>query len=572
MSSYSYYKETKIKVRISPLDSAQGERQMALAFAAPALAKKRHAALGQWARGALVLGLAGLVVLGSSGSAILASAFEAHVVNVTAQIEPRPEEETTTLTVTKIVCNDESLLPNWGNVKGEPPITSSTAADFLANLSEDQADDCWLEEGWFFQWAPEEVFNQFPPPPPSNTGEAGAPWVAFGPTNISGVASIVVPLDNINPRIWVREVFKEGYFPFSVEDSSVDEDLLAFDDVSAEFYCHRDVIYYDNLDFVSYPAAGETYYCVAFNVGERQEQLSSTPQQTVVLNEILPNPEGDDNQDGLLGEWVELYNLGDSAVNVASWYLEDDSSSGNRQTISDSNTHTGSTVIGAMGSGSEWLVVFMAGVVLNNTGDTVSLYNTADELQDEHIYGTSANDQDSDTDTTPGEENEPADDDDAGNEGKSVARIPDGAGDWFDPVPTPGGPNKLEDFGEEDSSGTSDGSGGGSPPPPDEEGHSSLAEVDEEGELEGGEMNEAAEEPAEEEGEGEESEEEGKLEEDESEEPTDGLSGEPVEDSSEEVIVEVNQEEQDVQSEDSDSEAAEEDGTPEESASEEPGD
>ncbi|MCH8986745.1 lamin tail domain-containing protein, partial [Patescibacteria group bacterium] len=165
----------------------------------------------------------------------------------------------------------------------------------------------------------------------------------------------------------------------------------------------------------------------------------------VVLNEILPNPEGLDNQEGLEGEWVELYNNEDFSVDAVDWYIEDASESGNRQTISGSNTHTGNTILGPQGSGNEWLVVFMPKAILNNTGDTVSLYNFLDELKDSHSFGASSNDDDDDSANTPGEGNDPArGTEEAANEGKSIARIPDGTGVWIDPIPTPGKPNKLE--------------------------------------------------------------------------------------------------------------------------------
>ncbi|GEM_PF-4189397 len=175
-------------------------------------------------------------------------------------------------------------------------------------------------------------------------------------------------------------------------------------------------------------------------------------QEQVVLNEILPNPEGPDSQDGLAGEWVELYNNGDAPVDVAGWYIEDASPSGNRRTISASasSTHTGGTIIGAQGSGSEWLVVFMNASVLNTDGDTVSLFDDEDSPKDSHAFGVSVTDtNDSDEDSTPGEENEPATEEDPANEGKSFARIPDGIGAWIDPVPTPGGPNRAEEVADE---------------------------------------------------------------------------------------------------------------------------
>src|SRR3990167_3253208 len=64
-------------------------------------------------------------------------------------------------------------------------------------------------------------------------------------------------------KIWVREVLKEGYLPFSHPEDS---------DVSAEFYCDQDVNNYDNYDFIDGPELDNWYYCVAFNVLDDEEE------------------------------------------------------------------------------------------------------------------------------------------------------------------------------------------------------------------------------------------------------------------------------------------------------------
>lgn len=132
----------------------------------------------------------------------------------------------------------------------------------------------------------------------------------------------------------------------------------------------------------------------------------------VVLNEILPDPIGNDEAPKPNGEWVELYNNDSTTIDVAGWKIKDATNAA--WTISTSNTNTGGTTIAPHG----WLVVYRNGasMVLNNDGDTVSLYNTASTLIDSHTYG-----------VTP--------------ENKSHARIPDGIGVWVDPIPTPGEAN-----------------------------------------------------------------------------------------------------------------------------------
>lgn len=140
---------------------------------------------------------------------------------------------------------------------------------------------------------------------------------------------------------------------------------------------------------------------------------------TVVLNEILPDPIGLDSGVMPDGEWVELYNTGLFSVDVNNWYIED--LSGNSAPITSSKTNTGNTIITPSG----FLVIYLGptSVTLNNPGDTISLYAgpiAPANLVDFHAYG-----------STP--------------EGKSIARIPDGTGPWYDPIPTPGSANKLMD-------------------------------------------------------------------------------------------------------------------------------
>ncbi|MDP4020818.1 MAG: lamin tail domain-containing protein [Candidatus Adlerbacteria bacterium] len=170
----------------------------------------------------------------------------------------------------------------------------------------------------------------------------------------------------------------------------------------------------------------------------------------IVLNEFLPNPVGNDNGSGLDGEWVELYNNGDVDLDVAGWYIADGSGGiGNQQAvISGTNTHTGGTVVPAHG----WLVIFMNHQTFDNpNGDSVYLYTDSDVLVDSYSFP----DHDfCENEDTPGSSNNtstpgPGDCDDPGDpavpEGKSYARIPDGTGAWVDPIPTPGGPNELEE-------------------------------------------------------------------------------------------------------------------------------
>ncbi len=150
---------------------------------------------------------------------------------------------------------------------------------------------------------------------------------------------------------------------------------------------------------------------------------------TIVINEILPNPSGDDDAAKPAGEWVELYNRSGADINIDGWVLYDaddthelivsQSNSDNNNNLSDS----GETIV----PGNGFLVVYRDGdgdFSLNNDGDTVKLYDdtigSGGILIDSYTY----------TATVPDD--------------KSIARYPDGSDIWYDPIPTPGGPNLLE--------------------------------------------------------------------------------------------------------------------------------
>jgi hypothetical protein len=169
----------------------------------------------------------------------------------------------------------------------------------------------------------------------------------------------------------------------------------------------------------------------------------------IVLNEFLPRPFGvdygfdfgDDNSDMPKGEWVELYNNGSTAYDISGWYIKDGAS--NKIPVGASHLLSpATTIIPAHG----FVVVYMNNAILNNGGDTITLYNSSDTPIDSYTYDSHS--EFCDLEATPGEIN-----DEAGSGGttgcggvpknKSYARIPDGIGEWVDPIPTPGGVNEI---------------------------------------------------------------------------------------------------------------------------------
>jgi len=149
------------------------------------------------------------------------------------------------------------------------------------------------------------------------------------------------------------------------------------------------------------------------------------PRPDIVINEFLPDPEGPDDASKPAGEWVELYNRGNSTTTLTGWYLSD--LKNNRLAVPTSD-------IAPKG----FLVVYLNEAFspewLDNSGDAVLLWAPKSAnvepslcfkdycLADAHFYrGTKV------------------------FEGKSFARIPDGSEIWYDPDPTPGAENQLSE-------------------------------------------------------------------------------------------------------------------------------
>jgi cysteine-rich repeat protein len=164
------------------------------------------------------------------------------------------EEGSVTVEGWKVECLEESDLPNWGN--GGPSITATTAIDYVENSNE----KCELVPDWEFEWNHNKkvVDGGYIGPAPSAQN-----WNGFDtPTTQNGPAKVVLTETELNSdsEIWLREVLKQGFIPFTSPPKGLKED-----NVTAEFYCETDVINYDNLEWIRNMEVGNTYYCVAFN-------------------------------------------------------------------------------------------------------------------------------------------------------------------------------------------------------------------------------------------------------------------------------------------------------------------
>jgi predicted ribosomally synthesized peptide with SipW-like signal peptide len=144
--------------------------------------------------------------------------------------------------------------------------------------------------------------------------------------------------------------------------------------------------------------------------------------KAVVLNEILYNPKSTDPAPANK-EFIELYNNSNLAIDIAGMQVSEISGSAEKKytitTTSGSLTavpNSGSTIISPKG----WMTLILSDpTALNNTGDTVRLYDAINNKLDEYTY--------------------------VGGKpvGNSEARMPDGVGAWVDPIPTPGESNEL---------------------------------------------------------------------------------------------------------------------------------
>ncbi len=190
-----------------------------------------------------------------------------------------PSSDVATIVAHKIVCTDEADLPNWG-AEGGPDITSTTATDWVEEHS-----SCSLESGWDFEWV---LDSEAVDPGDTLTGVAGLPWKTFGPTDVNGMTSVTLTESDLGDesKIWMREVLKDGYIPFTYESAPDNSD-----DVSAEFYCHTDAINYDNFEWIEGITQDHTYNCVAWNVPK--------------VTDVCPNLEGDQS---VVPEGYELNN------------------------------------------------------------------------------------------------------------------------------------------------------------------------------------------------------------------------------------------------------------------------
>lgn len=96
----------------------------------------------------------------------------------------------------------------------------------------------------------------------------------------------------------------------------------------------------------------------------------------IIINELLPNPEGSDE-----AEWIELKNISDNAVNLENWYLKDASG---KKYIFSTDDFTNLNI-------NNYFLIerSVSNISLNNSSESVYLFNNVDEKIDEMNYSQS---------------------------------------------------------------------------------------------------------------------------------------------------------------------------------------
>lgn len=165
------------------------------------------------------------------------------------------------------------------------------------------------------------------------------------------------------------------------------------------------------------------------------DSISSGKWGCIVMNEFLPKPFGQEygidfgNDDSLMpkGEWLEIYNNDEAEHDLKDWYVQD--SSGHTIGITQENSSLGSTLLPAL----SFMVVYFNKAIMDNEGEEkITLFNSDGDLVDEYEYsGKTYCDEGGNCPGVP--------------DNKSYARIPDGTGEWLDPIPTPGTSNIAEE-------------------------------------------------------------------------------------------------------------------------------
>jgi len=103
--------------------------------------------------------------------------------------------------------------------------------------------------------------------------------------------------------------------------------------------------------------------------------------KSIFINEILPAPEGPDEQN----EWIEIFNANNFTVNLAGWRVKD--------TVGAAKTHTLPQDSQIAANGFLLIPRTKSKITLQNNGDGLELYNPNGDLADQVIFPSAPNNQ-----------------------------------------------------------------------------------------------------------------------------------------------------------------------------------
>lgn len=105
---------------------------------------------------------------------------------------------------------------------------------------------------------------------------------------------------------------------------------------------------------------------------DNKNDFLSIDTKNIIINEIMPNPETDENN-----EWIEIYNQGNTKINLFNWKLDDSANGSSPYTFSDFNIEKNSYQI---------IPRSESKIILNNDFDSVRLFDNQDNLIEEIKY------------------------------------------------------------------------------------------------------------------------------------------------------------------------------------------
>jgi phosphatidylserine/phosphatidylglycerophosphate/cardiolipin synthase-like enzyme len=276
--------------------------------------------------------------------------------------------------------------------------------DYIAYDTEGNIDPCPLELAWDeLNWWIDSPGNSLSLQPNGLDSDSGLSWEESDPTPGSHNAHLNDAPPNIN---WVAH---DPLNPDSQEGVSITANITdEYDLVSVTLYYTINgtgsytvpmnqfgTNFTAQIPAMAHGTAIE-YHVMATDDAQQNTSsqqcsyASSDSQVQLVINEFLADPGSDWNDDGYIDsddEWIELYNPGDTIVNIGGWKIDD--------------------VLGPTGSSDPYsiplgpavpplgfLVLYGSetGILLNNNGDNVTLLDEEYTIVDIQSYSSSAND------------------------------------------------------------------------------------------------------------------------------------------------------------------------------------